>query len=158
MRRTLISIAILLFSLLLVNAAAGLAAEATPEETPPEPTTTGDPEIPVEDLETLYAGATVSLVPLRAGGGSRLKVLESFAHGVPVIATAKAVEGLDVRPEMHFLPAENATEFATQFERLLNRPGLAGDLSSRAQDWVLAEHVHARLFEDLAQVLSDIGL
>ncbi len=41
----------------------------------------------VEDLAPLYAAADIAVAPLRAGGGTRIKILEAFAHGVPVVAT-----------------------------------------------------------------------
>lgn len=54
----------------------------------------------------------IMLVPLTIGGGSRLKVLEAFAAGAAVVSTAKGVEGLDVTPEVHYILAETAEEFA----------------------------------------------
>ena len=50
----------------------------------------------VDDLDPWYAGADVVVVPLRHGSGTRIKVLEAFAHRRPVVATPTAVAGLDV--------------------------------------------------------------
>jgi polysaccharide biosynthesis protein PslH len=60
----------------------------------------------------LIAGSVVA-VPLTVGSGSRLKVLEAFALGAPVVSTAKGVEGLDVAEGVHYLRAETPEDFAS---------------------------------------------
>lgn len=60
----------------------------------------------VPDVEVFLAGATALIVPLDAGGGTRLKILEAFAAGLPVISTAIGVEGIDVRHGVHLWIAE----------------------------------------------------
>lgn len=66
---------------------------------------------PVADMSTLLARADAAVLPIRAGGGTRLKALECMAWGIPVIATKIAMEGLQVRPGMEFLHAETTDEF-----------------------------------------------
>ncbi len=65
----------------------------------------------VPDVRPYLADATVMVVPLFHGGGTRLKILESFATGLPVISTRKGAEGLDVRHGVHLLLAEAADAF-----------------------------------------------
>ncbi|GAA0900035.1 hypothetical protein GCM10009557_76140 [Virgisporangium ochraceum] len=62
----------------------------------------------------------VLVVPLTLGGGSRLKILEGFALRAPVVSTAKGVEGLDVTPGVHYLPAETPAGFADAVGRVLD--------------------------------------
>lgn len=50
----------------------------------------------VDDVRPLIAGAGAAVVPIRQGGGTRLKILEAMAVGTPVVATSKGAEGLDV--------------------------------------------------------------
>ena len=50
----------------------------------------------VDDVRPYYQGALVSVVPLRVGGGTRLKVLEAMAAGTPVVSTRLGAEGLAV--------------------------------------------------------------
>src|SRR5207245_121068 len=50
----------------------------------------------VEDIRPLVARSAVAIVPLRVGGGTRLKILEAMALGTPVISTSKGAQGLDV--------------------------------------------------------------
>ena len=58
----------------------------------------------VPDVKPYYARAFASVVPLRVGGGTRLKILEAMAAGVPVISTAIGAEGLTVRDGENILP------------------------------------------------------
>jgi polysaccharide biosynthesis protein PslH len=60
----------------------------------------------VHDVSRFYRDADVSLVPLRLGGGTRLKILEAMAAGVPVISTREGAEGLEVEPGRHIMIAE----------------------------------------------------
>jgi len=102
----------------------------------PGVTLIGDPA----DLAPFYARATVALIPLAQGGGTRLKVLEAMAMGVPVVATAKAVEGLDVVPDGTFLLAETDADFVTALQRLTADPQLAGRLIDAGRRFVFEHH------------------
>jgi glycosyltransferase involved in cell wall biosynthesis len=61
----------------------------------------------VADLDPWFRRATFLPVPLRAGGGTRLKILQAFAHRVPVLTTAKGCEGLAVQPGRHLLVVDD---------------------------------------------------
>lgn len=74
------------------------------------------------DLAPIYRAAAALVVPLREGGGTRIKILEAMAIGRPVVASAKAVEGLELSPGVHFLLAETPDEFAAVLARLLRAP------------------------------------
>lgn len=65
----------------------------------------------LRDIGPAFAQATALVVPLFQGSGTRLKVLEAFAAGVPVISTRKGVEGLAVRHGEHVLLADTADDF-----------------------------------------------
>lgn len=71
-----------------------------------------------DDLGPEYRRCFASIVPLFGGSGTRWKVLESMAYMRPVVATAKAVEGLAVADAEHYLRAETAAEFTDQLRRL----------------------------------------
>lgn len=87
-------------------------------------------------VEPLYERARVALAPIRAGGGTRVKVLEAFAQGRPVVATAAAVEGLAVEPGVHFLRAETAVEWVEALRSLLETPARGHRLAEAAFAWV----------------------
>jgi glycosyltransferase involved in cell wall biosynthesis len=73
----------------------------------------------VDDLAGVYAQARCAVVPLLHGGGSPLKLIEAFAYGLPVIATPRAVAGLDVHEGVDCLVAEDAPAFADALMRVL---------------------------------------
>jgi glycosyltransferase involved in cell wall biosynthesis len=78
-----------------------------------------------DDLVGCYRSAHVVVVPLRAGGGTKLKTLEAFAHMRPVVSTAHGVRGLRVAANEHYLAAETPAEFADAIVRLASDPALA---------------------------------
>ncbi len=73
----------------------------------------------VEDLHAAYARARCAVVPLLQGGGTPLKLIEALAHGLPVIATSRAVAGLQLQGEAHCLLADDAASFAATLVRVL---------------------------------------
>jgi glycosyltransferase involved in cell wall biosynthesis len=87
----------------------------------------------VEDVVPYYQRSPVSVVPLRAGSGTRLKILEAMALGRPVVATGIGCEGLDIRHGREFLIADTAEEFARSVVRLLGDPGLRRALATQAR-------------------------
>lgn len=113
------------------------------------------------DLAPLYAAADVAAVPLRVGGGTRIKVLEAMAAGVPVVATALAVEGLGLQPERHVLVAERPDAFAAAIGRLWRDADLAARQRAEARTYVLGRFgtaaVDAAIAAGLAAVPSRAG-
>jgi glycosyltransferase involved in cell wall biosynthesis len=95
-------------------------------------------EVPVS--HGIYAEIDVVLVPLRAGAGTRLKVLEAFAARCPVISTEIGVEGIGAEPDVHYLRAETPSEFADQARRLRTTPGLAQKLQIAAIHLISTRH------------------
>lgn len=72
----------------------------------------------VPDVRPYISRASVAIMPIITGGGTRFKILESMAAGCPVVASAKAAEGLLVRDGEHLLIAEHADGFARAIRRL----------------------------------------
>ncbi|NYD24438.1 glycosyltransferase involved in cell wall biosynthesis [Kineococcus aurantiacus] len=87
----------------------------------------------VEDIDAELAGADVALVPVRYGGGTRVKVLEAFAHGVPVVSTRLGSEGLDALDGVHLLHGNTPGEMAEACRRVLQEEGLGTRLAEAAQ-------------------------
>jgi glycosyltransferase involved in cell wall biosynthesis len=73
----------------------------------------------VEDAVRELAKSKVAVVPLLAGSGTRLKILEAWAAGTPVVSTTIGAEGLPVRDGQHLLLVNGASELAGAVERLL---------------------------------------
>ena len=79
------------------------------------------------------AASTVAIIPLRAGSGLQNKVLEAMAVGTPVVATSRAVAGLDVRAGEHVLVADDAAGLAQAVVELLGDPELRRRLARAAR-------------------------
>jgi len=90
----------------------------------------------VEDVRPLIATAWISVVPLRLGGGTRLKILEAMALGTPVIATSKGAEGLEAQQEEHLLIADTPEAFVEAVVRVLKEPELRRRLTDNAYQLV----------------------
>lgn len=82
----------------------------------------------VADLLPYYRACRLCIVPLRSGGGTRLKILEAMAYGRPVVSTTIGAEGLDVEDGRNILIADTPEDLAIAVERILNDPDLAGRL------------------------------
>lgn len=106
----------------------------------------------VPDVRALYAEAFAVVVPLRVGGGTRLKILEAMAAGVPVISTSLGAEGLSVEPNRHLIIANTENEFSQAVAGLLTDRGLRLSLAENARKLVVDEYDWAAL----GQRLSDI--
>ncbi|WP_035957531.1 glycosyltransferase family 4 protein [Bryobacter aggregatus] len=93
----------------------------------------------VPKVEPYYAEASAAIVPLFSGGGTRLKVLEAFAAGVPVVSTALGVEGIEAQAGEHYLAAETAGEWVEAvLQAVEGRPELgenARRLAEQRYDW-----------------------
>ncbi len=93
-----------------------------------------------DELAEHYTNADAILVPLWAGGGTKLKVIEAFAHRRPVIASQEGVRGLAVRSGVHYLHAQTGAEFAKAVSQLLGDLALADRVSSAGEAYYLQHH------------------
>ena len=104
----------------------------------------------VEDVRPHVRAAHVFVIPLRVGGGTRIKAFEAMAMGCPVVSTAIGIEGLDVTPGEHFLLCDDPAAQARAVLDLLNDATLRECLSRRARECVESRFGHsvaAQVFE-----------
>lgn len=94
----------------------------------------------VPDVRPYLAAASAIAVPLRHGGGTRLKILEAFAAGCPVVSTAKGAEGLKVKDGEHLLIREDIEEIVDGVCQLWSDSSLAKRLADSAYELVKAEY------------------
>ena len=87
----------------------------------------------VDDVRPYFAQATACVCPIRTGGGTRIKILDALAMGMPIISTTIGCEGINVTPEKDIIIANEPEEFIQQTVRILNDPALRGDLSKNAR-------------------------
>ena len=88
---------------------------------------------PVDDAVELLASAKVAVAPLRAGSGTRVKILEAWAAGVPVVSTSIGAEGLGARHGEHLLISDTAEDFAECVCSLLNSEETAEKLAQASR-------------------------
>jgi polysaccharide biosynthesis protein PslH len=93
----------------------------------------------VEDAKALVASATVVIVPLLTGGGTRLKVLEAMGSGIPIVSTSKGVEGIPVTHGHHALIADTPLGLASAVS-LLMRDVSVWDRISEGSMELVREH------------------
>ena len=104
----------------------------------------------VDDVRPYMKGAAVSVIPMRVGGGTRLKVYEAMAAGTPVVSTSVGVEGLPVTDGTHYLCADDPDLFADSVVALLRDHARRRAISRQARQLVEAEFSYlaaARVFE-----------
>ena len=87
----------------------------------------------MKDVVPYFRSAHVLAVPLEAGGGTRLKILEAFATGLPVVSTPVGCEGIDAAHGEHLLVAERQ-KFADAIVEALLDPAAAHQRAVRAQE------------------------
>jgi len=103
----------------------------------------------VPDVRPYYSGALAAVVPLRIGSGTRLKILEAMAAGIPVISTKLGAEGLDLEDGTHLLLADSAGEMIAAVSRLASSPELWLRLSRSGREVVSRLYDWRALTEDL---------
>lgn len=92
----------------------------------------------VDDVRPYLKQADVSVIPLRVGGGTRMKAYEAMACGVPVVSTAVGIEGLPLDAGVHFELADEPAAFAQAVLRLLGDNLRRNELSRTARQYVEA--------------------
>lgn len=108
----------------------------------------------VDDMRVPITRAAVCVVPIREGGGTRLKILEAMALGTPVIATRKGAEGLDVVDGEHLLLADDPATFARLTTELLRNPALRSRLAVNARRLVAERYDWRCIGAHFAQVVE----
>ena len=116
----------------------------------------------VPDVVPYYRDAVAAIVPLRTGGGTRLKILEAMAAGVPVVSSRQGAEGLAVSPGHDIEVVDDDSGWLPALTAIATEPGLwnarsqAGLALVRAQyDWRL---LGERLYEEYRSWLASAAV
>lgn len=91
----------------------------------------------VENPQPYLQASALLVVPLHAGGGMRVKILEALARGIPVVSTTIGAEGIDVTDGQHLLIADQPADFARAVVRLLRDRALAEQLAEQGRSHAL---------------------
>jgi polysaccharide biosynthesis protein PslH len=87
----------------------------------------------VPDLVPQLEKSAVMVVPVRAGSGMRVRILEALAHGLPIVTTTIGLEGIDALPGRDLLVADSVEDYATAVVRLLKNPGQRNQLAENGR-------------------------
>lgn len=107
------------------------------------------------DMRSIAARASIAIVPMRVGGGTRIKILEAMALGLPVVSTALGVEGLDLEARRHVMIAEDEQAFARHCLELEGNPAMADRMRHEARGEVERHYGWDSIFATLAGTLAD---
>ncbi len=111
----------------------------------------------VEDLAGVVKESAAVVAPLRVGGGTRIKVLESMAWGRPVVTTPAGAEGVEAEPGEALQVAEGTEAFAATTARLLSRPGERARLATNARETVERRYAIPAIADELERNLGLAG-
>jgi glycosyltransferase involved in cell wall biosynthesis len=112
----------------------------------------------VADVMPYYQQSTVCVVPLRAGGGTRLKILEAMALGRPVVSTTIGCEGLEVVDGKHLFIADTPEQFAEKTVRLCRERQLYKQMAANARELVEARYGWDKIAERLMDVYGQVAV
>jgi glycosyltransferase involved in cell wall biosynthesis len=111
----------------------------------------------VDDIDEELARTDVEIVPIRSGGGTRVKVIEAFAHRVPVVSTQVGSEGLEVSNGVHLLVADEPRDFAAACALLLRDDVLRERLTEEAYRLYSSEYRWSELRPIVAQLAKRVA-
>lgn len=110
----------------------------------------------VEDIRPYLSRAAVSIVPLRVGSGTRLKIFEAMAMGKAVVSTTLGAEGLPVQHGRNVLLADGPADFAATVVTLLGDPARRALLGRAARTLVEANYSWRRVADDFSAILARV--
>jgi len=111
----------------------------------------------IESYQDFVADMDILVVPLLSGSGIRMKIGETMAMGIPVMATKVAMEGIPAVPGTHYLAFENAIEFVEALRKIVSNPYLFNKLAFAGRDLALNYFSKQKLASQLNRILSDLN-
>ena len=110
----------------------------------------------IDDVRPFYREAAAAVVPLKVGGGSRLKILEAMAAGVPVVSTTLGAEGLNVKDGENILIADTDRELLDAIRSVVEDEVLRQRLSAAGRTLVSNHYDWSRLGTNLFEVYQQL--
>ncbi len=110
----------------------------------------------VDDVRPFLARGAVCVVPLRIGGGTRLKIFEAMAMGKSVVSTSVGAEGLPVRPGENILLADTPGDFSNSVISLLGNSAQRKRLGASARALVQEKYSWRKVAENFAGTLQEV--
>jgi glycosyltransferase involved in cell wall biosynthesis len=111
----------------------------------------------VEDVAAEYGRAMIAVAPIRFGSGTRIKIIEAFSRGVPVVATSLGCEGLGARDGEHLLIGDDARSFAAACCELLQSRQRREDVAQAAHDLYRSRFTEQAVAQAVDQVVRAVS-
>jgi glycosyltransferase involved in cell wall biosynthesis len=111
---------------------------------------------PVQNLAQALRAIDVAIAPLLHGSGTRLKILEYFSYGLPVVSTTKGAEGLDVESGVNILIEDEMDAFAASVVRLLSDKELSSKLGEKARQLIVDKYDWNKIAQKLFDVYQSL--
>ncbi len=110
----------------------------------------------VDDIRPYVARSNVFVVPLKSGSGTRLKILDAMAMGIPVVSTSIGAEGLDARSGEHIFLADTPEAFSAAVLQILQNEGLARAICENALQLVREQYDWKNVWVDLLTAYQEL--
>jgi len=110
----------------------------------------------VDDVRPYYASAVAVIAPIRSGSGTRLKILEAMAAGVPVVSTRLGAEGISVEDDVHLLLADSGQEIVAAIRRIISSSETRLRLVRAARGLIATRYDWSTIGEKLFRIHYDL--
>ena len=111
----------------------------------------------VADPKPYISSSACLIVPLRSGGGMRVKILEALARGIPIVSTTIGYEGIDLLPGKHLLVADTPEAFAAAVTELIRNPALGAQLAEAGRRRLMERYDWKAVYPAMEAVYDRIG-
>ncbi|MBN2145982.1 MAG: glycosyltransferase [Anaerolineales bacterium] len=111
----------------------------------------------VEDPLPYLQESAALIVPVRAGGGMRVKIIDGWLRGIPMVSTTIGAEGIEVRAGENILIADDVVAFADAVTRLIQDRALAQSLALNGRRWAEEQYDWRKIYPALDDIYSNLG-
>ncbi len=106
----------------------------------------------VKDIAKVYEQADVLVAPHTIGGGTKFKMLEAMASGLPIVTTTEGMSGLEAKPGIHYFHAQTPGEFVAQMAAVRDNTKRTQAVTAKARAFVTQRYD----WEHIAKMLEDV--
>ena len=111
----------------------------------------------IDDIRQVYGRAHILLAPIRSGKGTRYKILEAMATGLPIVGSKLSVEGLPVIPGQHVLVSNNTHELADMAVSLLKNEQKQKEMAHKGKMLVKEKFEWKLISKELDRIYRELG-